>query len=154
MLSFAEEKVGLVSMRIEQLHFRIVNSTPWYSEKYVSQHAKECTACFKERYKQEWGMIHLGGGSLGESSKFSAHGPLRDEFHGTEHTLSPLFLGGGVWLVPVSRMALGGSGLAQLGSAWPAFVLEGQQLKTQQSESPTGGGCGIPFQLRNNSRRV
>lgn len=42
MLSFTEEKVGLVNMMIEQLHLRIVNSTPEYPEKYVNQHAKEC----------------------------------------------------------------------------------------------------------------
>lgn len=28
MLSFTEEKVGLVNAKIEQLHLRIVNSTP------------------------------------------------------------------------------------------------------------------------------
>lgn len=42
MLSLMEEKVGLVNLRIEQLHLRTVNSTPYYPEKYVNQHAKEC----------------------------------------------------------------------------------------------------------------
>ena len=108
------EKVELVNMRIEKLHFKSRKFYPLIPRK-VQESACQRMLYSRECYKPESGMIHLESSSLGESSQLKVHCGMNSRGT-TPFPLSPDTAR--IWL----QMAVGleGVSLAWIGSGSPA----------------------------------